>query len=126
MLHLIRFVVRTILVQPGKRLHRNETGDSCRLRRNLRLVFFAVLGYHVVMNNESVDNIARRLAEGLPEGLRSMREDLEQNFRSVLRSSLNRLDLVTREEFEVQEAVLARTREKLEALEARVQEMEGK
>lgn len=76
------------------------------------------------MNNESVDNIARRLAEALPEGLRSMRDDLEQNFRSVLRSSLNRLDLVTREEFEVQEAVLARTREKLEALESRVKEME--
>ncbi len=78
------------------------------------------------MNNESVDNIARRLAEALPEGVRSMREDLEQNFRSVLRSSLNRLDLVTREEFEVQEAVLARTRAKLEALEARVKEIEGK
>ncbi|MEJ2257580.1 MAG: accessory factor UbiK family protein [Woeseiaceae bacterium] len=76
------------------------------------------------MNDESVDNIARRLAEALPEGLRSMRDDLEQNFRSVLRSSLNRLDLVTREEFEVQEAVLARTREKLEALETRVKEID--
>jgi ubiquinone biosynthesis accessory factor UbiK len=76
------------------------------------------------MNDESVDNIARRLAEALPEGLRSMRDDLEQNFRSVLRSSLNRLDLVTREEFEVQEAVLARTREKLEALETRVQDID--
>ena len=76
------------------------------------------------MNDESVDNIARRLAEALPEGLRSMRDDLEQNFRSVLRSSLNRLDLVAREEFEVQEAVLARTREKLEALETRVKEID--
>ena len=60
----------------------------------------------------------------MPEGLRSVREDLENNFRSVLRASLTRLDLVTREEFEVQEAVLARTREKLEALELRLQEME--
>lgn len=77
------------------------------------------------MNNESVENIARKLAESVPEGLRSMREDLEQNFRSVLRSSLARLDLVTREEFEVQEAVLARTREKLESLEAQVRELEG-
>lgn len=76
------------------------------------------------MNNESVENIARKLAETVPEGLRSMREDLENNFRSVLRASLNKLDLVTREEFEVQEAVLARTREKLEALQERVAELE--
>ena len=46
-------------------------------------------------------------------GLRTVREDLEQNFRSILRGGLQKLDLVTREEFEVQEAVLARTREKL-------------
>jgi BMFP domain-containing protein YqiC len=77
------------------------------------------------MNDESVDNIARKLAEAVPEGLRSMRDDLEQNFRSVLRASLARLDLVTREDFDVQEAVLAKTRAKLEALEAKVKELEG-
>lgn len=76
------------------------------------------------MSDESIENIARKLAAAVPEGLRSMREDLEENFRSVLRVSLNKLDLVTREEFEVQEAVLARTREKLEALEAQVKEIE--
>lgn len=78
------------------------------------------------MNDESLDNIARKLAEAVPEGLRSMRDDLEQNFRSVLRASLARLDLVTREDFDVQEAVLAKTRAKLEALEAKVKELEGK
>ena len=78
------------------------------------------------MRDESIENIARKLAEAVPEGLRAMREDLENNFRSVLRSSLNKLDLVTREEFEVQEAVLAKTREKLEALEARLEEIETK
>jgi BMFP domain-containing protein YqiC len=76
------------------------------------------------MTNESIEDIARKLAEAVPEGLRSVREDLENNFRSVLRASLARLDLVTREEFEVQEAVLAKTREKLEALEARLEKME--
>ncbi len=76
------------------------------------------------MNNESVENIARKLAEAVPEGLRSVREDLESNFRSVLRASLAKLDLVTREEFEVQEAVLAKTRQKLEALEARLEDIE--
>ena len=77
------------------------------------------------MSDESIENLARMLAESVPEGLRTMREDLENNFRSVLRASLSKLDLVTREEFEVQEAVLARTREKLEALEERLQQFEN-
>jgi BMFP domain-containing protein YqiC len=90
----------------------------------MRLVFSASLGYQMDMNNESIDNIASRLAEAVPQGLKSVREDLEQNFRGVLRASLSKLDLVTREEFEVQEAVLAKTRAKLEALEAKVRELE--
>lgn len=76
------------------------------------------------MTNESIEDIARKLAEAVPEGLRSVRKDLETNFRSVLSASLSKLDLVTREEFEVQEAVLAKTRKKLEALEARLEEIE--
>ncbi len=72
------------------------------------------------MAMESIDKLAKTLAESVPQGLRSVRDDLEHNFRSVLRSGLGKLDLVTREEFEVQEAVLARTREKLEALETRL------
>ncbi len=69
---------------------------------------------------ESIDELARRLAESVPQGLRSVKDDLEKNFQSVLRAGLGKLDLVTREEFEVQEAVLARTRQKLEALEERL------
>jgi len=75
---------------------------------------------------ESIDELARRLAESVPQRLRSVKDDLENNFRSVLSSGLSKLDLVTREEFEVQEAVLARTRQKLEALEERLQSMEAK
>lgn len=78
------------------------------------------------MADESIENLAKKLAESMPEGLRAVREDIENNFRSVLRASLSKLDLVTREEFEVQEAVLARTREKLEMLEARLEEFENK
>lgn len=76
------------------------------------------------MADESIENLARKLADAVPEGLRSMRQDVEENFRAVLRSGISKLDLVTREEFEVQEAVLARTREKLEALEAKLEELE--
>lgn len=77
------------------------------------------------MKSEAIDQLARRLAESLPQGVRSMREDMEQNFRSILQSGLARLDLVTREEFEVQESVLARTRAKLEALDERLKAMEA-
>jgi BMFP domain-containing protein YqiC len=51
--------------------------------------------------------------------------DLDQNFKAVLQAGLGKLDLVTREEFDVQQGVLRRTRERLEALEARLAELEG-
>ena len=91
----------------------------------MRLAFFRAVGYHVRMTDNSIENLARKLADSLPQGLRSVRDDVEENFRSVLRSGLSKLDLVTREEFEVQEAVLARTREKLEALEKRLEDIES-
>ncbi len=78
------------------------------------------------MSDNSFEDLVKKLAEAVPEGLRSMRRDLEENFRSVLQTGLGKLDLVTREEFEVQEAVLARTREKLEALEERLKDYEKK
>ena len=61
-----------------------------------------------------LDELARRLSSLVPPGLREGREELQQNFKSVLQTGLGKLDLVTREEFEVQRAVLSRTREKLE------------
>ena len=76
------------------------------------------------MSNDSIDKLARMLAEAVPQGLKSVRDDLEKNFQSVLRAGLAKLDLVSREEFEVQEAVLSRTREKLEALEGRLASIE--
>ena len=78
------------------------------------------------MSDDSIEGLAKKLADSLPASLRTVREDLEQNFRSVLQTGLEKLDLVTREEFEVQEAVLQRTREKLEALEAKLAELEDK
>ena len=72
-----------------------------------------------------LDDLARRLSSRVPPGLREGREELQQNFKSVLQAGLARLDLVTREEFEVQRLVLARTREKLEALERQLAELAG-
>ena len=72
-----------------------------------------------------IDDLARRLAGSVPEGVSALRRDLEQNFKGVLQSQLARMDLVTREEFDVQAAVLKRTREKLAALEKRLADLEG-
>ena len=73
----------------------------------------------------TLDELAKQLVDSVPGNLKSMGEDMERNFKSLLQSTLSRLDLVTREEFDVQMAVLSRTREKLEALETRLTELES-
>jgi len=73
-----------------------------------------------------LDDLAQRLAGSVPESVAALRRDLEQNFKGVLASGLARLDLVTREEFDVQAAVLKRTRAKLTALEKRLAELEAR
>ena len=72
-----------------------------------------------------IDDLARRLSNLVPPGLREGRDELQQNFKAVLQTGLARLDLVTREEFDVQRAVLLRTREKLEALQRTVAALEA-
>ncbi|HEX7339828.1 MAG TPA: accessory factor UbiK family protein [Rhodanobacteraceae bacterium] len=74
---------------------------------------------------QTIDQLAQRLAGLVPPGVAEAREDLEANFRDVLAQGLRRLDLVTREEFDVQRMVLTRTRERLEQLEKRLAEMEA-
>lgn len=76
------------------------------------------------MDSLRIDEIARRLLESLPPGLRSLREDAENNFRAVLRASLSKLDLVARDEFDAQTRVLERTRARVEELEKRLAAME--
>jgi ubiquinone biosynthesis accessory factor UbiK len=77
-----------------------------------------------------VEELLRSLMQGLPPGLASgagtLREDLENNFRAVLRANLGKLDLAGRDEFDAQRKVLERTRARLEALEQRVAELEAK
>ena len=73
---------------------------------------------------KQIDEITRRISAVLPPGFRDIQNDAEKNLRAVLQSAFAKLDLVTRDEFEVQSAVLQRTREKLENLETRVDELE--
>jgi len=77
------------------------------------------------METFRVEDLARRLFENLPPAVRGMQQDLETNFRAVLRANLAKLDLVTRDEFDAQSKVLERTREKLEQMEQRLQELDA-
>ena len=78
-----------------------------------------------MINITAIDELARRLADLVPPGARDARDELSANFRDALRAGLRRLDLVTREEFDVQRGVLLRTREKIEVLEAQVAALEA-
>ncbi|MEO6076464.1 MAG: accessory factor UbiK family protein [Dokdonella sp.] len=72
----------------------------------------------------AIDDLAQRLAELVPPGLKDAREDLGSNFKSALQAGLRKLDVVTRDEFDVQRLVLLRTREKIEQLEHQVAALE--
>ena len=78
-----------------------------------------------MINLTAIDELAKRLADLVPPGAREAHDELRANFRDALRAGLRRMDLVTREEFDVQRAVLLRTREKIEALEARLGELDA-
>lgn len=71
-----------------------------------------------------VNRVSEQLAQVLPPGVRQLRGDLEENIKAVLREALARMELVTREEFDVQTAMLSRTRSRLEAVEAELRALE--
>ena len=73
---------------------------------------------------KAIDDLARRLSDLVPPGIKDARAEIEQNMKSTLQAGLAKLDLVTREEFDAQARVLSRTRERLEALEQRVAALE--
>jgi BMFP domain-containing protein YqiC len=73
---------------------------------------------------KSLDELARKLADSVPPGLAALKNDLEQNFKAVLQGGLAKLDLVTRQEFDIQAGVLRRSRERLEELEKRLAALE--
>lgn len=72
----------------------------------------------------NLDDLARELAQSVPKNLRAIGADLERNFKALLKAGLERMDLVTREEFDLQAALLERTRAKLEKIDARLAELE--
>ncbi len=79
----------------------------------------------MALDPKLLDDLGKRLTDALPESARLLQQDVEKNLRALVASTFDRLDLVTREEFEVQKGVLERTRRKLEELERRVAELEA-
>ncbi|HKJ22675.1 MAG TPA: accessory factor UbiK family protein [Gammaproteobacteria bacterium] len=77
------------------------------------------------MDPKTVEDLTKRISDALPSGLRELQQDVEKNIRAALESGFSKLNLVTREEFEVQQGVLARTRAKVDTLEKKVEELEA-
>lgn len=74
---------------------------------------------------KGIEELAERLTAILPPGLKGLRAELEDNFRAVLRANLERWDLVSRERFDIQAELLARTQKRLKELEARLTSLEA-
>ena len=79
-----------------------------------------------MFDTKFIDDLARQISEAIPAGVKGMQEDVQKNIHTLLQGTLSRLDLVTREEFDAQSQVLARTREKLERMEKTLEELEQK
>nr|WP_237073923.1 accessory factor UbiK family protein [Proteus mirabilis] len=74
---------------------------------------------------KKIEQVARQIQNVLPQGIKDLGDDIDKKIRAILQSQLNKLDLVNREEFDVQTQVLLRTREKLARLEQRLNELEA-
>ena len=77
-----------------------------------------------MLNPKFIDDLARQISDSIPAGVKGLQADVQKNIHTLLQGAFAKLDLVTREEFDVQSKVLARTREKLEQLERQVAELE--
>ena len=73
-----------------------------------------------MLNPKKIEEIIQQVQNNLPQGIKDIGNDVESKLKQILQAQLAKLDIVTREEFDVQTQVLLRTREKLTALEARV------
>ncbi|WP_413742320.1 ubiquinone biosynthesis accessory factor UbiK [Sodalis sp. RH15] len=77
-----------------------------------------------MIDTKKIEQLARQIHESLPKGIRELGDDVEKKIRQVLQSQFSRMDLVSRQEFDVQTQVLLRTREKLSQLELRINALE--
>jgi BMFP domain-containing protein YqiC len=105
----------------GTRIHipRGRMLDCC-----LFYIIWAAEKTVMIINTEKLDELVNRIISGLPRDLDLARKDIEKNLKSAISAGLARMDLVTREEYDIQLALLQRTREKLENLEKKLTDLE--
>lgn len=75
------------------------------------------------IHNKVLDDVAHKISNAVPQGLRSFADEFEKNCKSILKASFEKLDLVTREEFDIQKEVLLKTRLKIEQLEKKLDKL---
>ena len=79
-----------------------------------------------MIDNQTINRLSDKINELLPPGLQQVKTDFDARLKTLLQQQLSNYEMVSREEFDIQARVLARTREKLEQIEARLQELEDK
>jgi BMFP domain-containing protein YqiC len=79
-----------------------------------------------MIDAKKIEELADKFSQSIPPGAKAFQQDIENNFKQMLQSLLGKMDLVTREEFDVQKKVLARTREKIDAIEKKLAQLESK
>ncbi|WP_334468003.1 ubiquinone biosynthesis accessory factor UbiK [Arsenophonus sp. PmNCSU2021_1] len=79
-----------------------------------------------MLDAKKIEQVVRQIKDTLPQGIRDLSEDLDKKLRAILQSQLGKLDLVSREEFDIQTQVLLRTREKMAQMEKRIEQLEKK
>jgi len=79
-----------------------------------------------MLNPKQLDELARRFTENLPAGVREFQQEMEKNVKTAMQAAFSRMDLVTREEFDAQAKVLARTRAQLDEMQSQVEALEKK
>jgi len=78
-----------------------------------------------MLDAKKIEEFAEKFSQSIPSGAKAFKEDIESSFKQVLQSAIAKMDLVTREEFDVQKKVLAKTREKIESLEKAIAKLEN-
>jgi len=77
-----------------------------------------------MLDAKKIEEFAEKFSQSIPPGAKAFKDDMEKSFKQILQSAIAKMDLVTREEFDVQKKVLLKTREKIEALEKILTELE--
>ncbi len=77
-----------------------------------------------MLDNQTINELAEKLSSVIPEGAKILKADIDNNIKAILESSLRQMNLVSREEFDTQAALLERTLEKMDQLEQQIREME--